>query len=430
MIVRRLKFAAVPVAVLGVASPMLANCSGGLPELNADTLGDVAGAAEGCPEFEKGDFSSLKLDAKAKGFLEAAAKFSGTVKEIEVELIAACGELGKALDMKDGELKAEPKDGEGAKKVCGAVAAKVDAFFKANADAKITIELTEPKCYADVQAMMDCFGECGAKIDPGKLEASCEGGKISGECSGKCEGSCSAKAGAECKGTCSGSCSGKCDAKFSGQCGGNCKGKCDGQNATGKCAGTCEGSCDAQAEGSCGGKCEGSCDASCEVKATGKCDGECSGKCDAQVKSPKCSGEFKPPDVSIDCQATCAGKAASSFTCDPPGVNVSIKGKANAEVTKVVTGLRKALPKIVKSGTAKAKALGQAGATLATQVKDAAQGIAKAGAKAGVCATVAGEGVASATGALKVNAEVSVNVSASATGKAGGSAGGKAGGGT
>ncbi len=420
MSVSRWKLAAMPVALVVVASPLLANCSGGLPGLDGSALGDVAGAMEGCPEFEKGDFSGVaKLDASAKGFLEASAKFTALVKEMEVGLIEACGELGKALDVPEAELKAEPKDGEGAKKVCGAVSAKLDAFMKANADAQLSIELTAPKCYADVDTMMKCFGDCGSPVQPGELKASCEGGEISGKCDGKCSGSCQVEAGAECKGTCSGSCSGKCDAKFSGTCGGKCDGKCDGKDSKGaSCAGTCEGKCDAKAEGTCGGACEGKCDAKCEVKATGKCEGTCSGGCDVDVKEPKCSGEFKPPKVSIQCQAQCSAKAAANFKCDPPGISIVAKGKGKIDA-KVISGLRKALPKIAEIGMGKAKAIGEVGVTLATQVKDAAQGIAKAGAKAAVCATVAAEGVASAVGGIKVNAEVSVNVSASASGKAG-----------
>ena len=255
---RSIKAVLAPLAVLGLASPLLANCSGGFALPGGDLAGDLAGAAEGCPEFEKADFSGMaKLDAQAKGFLEASAKFTGLVKEMEVGLIASCDELGKALEMKDEELKADAKDGEGAKKVCGAVSAKLEAFMKANAEAQITIELTEPKCYADVETMMGCFGDCGSPIQPGELKASCQGGELSGSCSGKCSGSCVVEAGAECKGTCQGSCSGKCEAKFSGKCGGNCKGKCDGKDSKGKCEGTCEGSCNASAEGSCGGTCSG-----------------------------------------------------------------------------------------------------------------------------------------------------------------------------
>jgi len=402
---------------------MLVNC-GALGGLTGGGLGDLADAAGGCPEFDSGDFSSIKLDAQLKGFLDASAKFSAVVKDMEVGLIASCGELGKVLDVKADDLKAEPKDGEGAKKVCGAVAAKLSAFMKANAEASLSIELTAPKCYADVDTMMKCLGDCGSPIQPGEIKASCQGGEISGECSGKCEGNCTVEAGAECKGSCNASCEGKCEANFSGQCGGNCKGKCDGKDSKAKCAGTCEGSCDADANGSCGGSCEGKCTGTCTAKASGSCSGSCSGGCDVDFKAPKCSGEFKPPKVSIACQAQCSAKAAASFKCDPPGVKIVAKGKASADVQKVIAGLQVALPKIAEISMGKAKAIGQAGAGLAAQLKGAVDGITKAGAKAAVCAGVAVEGVASAAAGIDVNVQASVSVSASASGSAGGKAGG------
>jgi len=370
----------------------------------------------------------MKMDAGMKGFLTASAKFHATVKDLEIGLIASCAELGKVLEVPEAELKAEPDNGEGAKKVCGAVGAKLSAFMKANAEASLSVELVPPKCYADIEVMAKCLGDCGSPISPGEFKASCEGGEISGECSGKCEGSCKVEAGAECKGTCNASCSGKCDVKFSGKCGGTCKGKCDGKDSKAKCEGTCEGSCDASAEGSCGGSCEGKCSGSCEAKASGSCKGSCSGGCDVEMKAPKCSGEFKPPKVSIQCQARCGAEAAASFKCDPPGVKIVAKGKASADVQKVIAGLSVALPKIAEIGMGKAKGIATAGAGLAMQLEGAVSGAASAGAKVAVCAGIAVSGVASAVGAVDVNISASVNVSASASGSAGGSAGGKTGG--
>ncbi|NUP10329.1 MAG: hypothetical protein HOW73_30130 [Polyangiaceae bacterium] len=420
------KVLALPVVVLGVGSPMLASCEA-LNSVAKDPT-KLAEAAEGCPEFDKGDFSGIQLDAKLRGLLDASAKFDKVAADMEMGLIQSCGELGKALKMNEADLKAEPKDGEGAKKVCGAVAGKLDAFMKANASAKISVTVTAPKCYADIDAMTKCFEECGSPVSPGEFKASCQGGEVSGECSGKCEGSCDVEPGsASCKGSCKGSCSGKCEASFSGKCGGNCKGKCDGKNATGKCAGTCEGSCDAQAEGSCGGQCDGSCSASCEVKAPkAKCEGRCSGSCDVEMKAPSCSGEFKPPKVSIECQASCAAKAQASLKCDPPGVVVLVNGQASAEVTAVVEGLKKALPKIAEINLTKGKAVLKAGEQLVGQVKGATDAIGKAGVKAATCATVAVAGVGSAVAGISASVEVSASVNVSATGSA--SAGGKAGG--
>lgn len=431
----RWKIAALPLVVFGVASPMLVNCDAINQVANDPTkLKDVA---EGCPEFDKGDFSGLSLDPKMRGLLEASAKFEKTAVELESGIIEACAEIGKALKMSDGDLKATAKDGEGAKKVCGAVAAKLDAFMSANAEAKIMVRVEPPKCGADIEAMSDCFKECGSPVTPGEIQASCEPGKLSGECSGKCEGSCDVEPGsASCKGECKGSCSGKCELNFSGKCGGQCKGKCDGKDSSGTCAGTCEGSCSAKAEGSCGGTCEGSCSASCEVKAPkAECKGTCSGKCDVEMKAPKCEAEVKPPKVSLECQSSCAAKAQASLKCSPPGVTVVIgnQAKASADVVAVVDGLKKALPKIADLGLSKGKLAVKAGANLLSTVKGATDAIGKASVKAATCATVAVAGIGAASAGVSASVEFSAKIEVSAEGKASasasGSASGKAGGG-
>ena len=423
---KRWKIAAMPIVVAAMASPLLVNCS---------ALGGLAGAAgiespDCSEEFKLGDFSKLKANADLKGFFNASAKFTAAVNKMELDLILSCGELGKALGMKADEIKAEPDGGKGAKKVCEAVAGKVGGILKASAKASLTIEITPPKCHADVGVMMKCFGECGSPIKPGEIKASCKGGEISGKCSGKCDGGCKVEAGAECKGTCSGSCEGKCEASFSGTCGGRCDGTCDGKaGAKGgaKCAGKCEGKCDAQAKGSCGGSCEGKCDASCEVKGQAECKGECSGGCSVEMEAPKCSGEFKPPSVSIDCQAKCGAAGAASLTCDPPGVKIAVKGEANADLQGLVTGLQAALPKIVKIQLGTAKALATAGVGLVTSLKGAATGISSAGIKAIGCMKAAVEGTVGASASIDINVKASASVGGSASGGASGGAGGKTG---
>lgn len=418
MKVSRWKVAALPTVVFAVASPMLVNCEA-LNDIAKDPskLKDVA---EGCPEFEKGDFSGFQIDAKLKGLLNASAEFDKVAADMETGLIEACGELGKALKIPEADLKAEAKDGEGAKKVCGAVADKLSAFMKANSS--ITVSISEPTCRADINAMTDCFKECGSPVSAGEIAAACEPGKLSGECSGKCEGSCEVEPGsAECKGSCGGSCSGKCEANFSGKCGGKCDGKCDGKDSKGTCAGKCDGKCDAKAEGSCGGTCEGKCDVACKVTAPkAACKGTCSGKCDVEMKAPSCSVEVKPPKVSLECQAQCAAKAQASVKCTPPGITVLVNGQASADAQAVIEGMKKALPKIIEIGVAKGKALVSAGKGLGEQVKGSVDAIGKAGVKAATCATVAGASVVGASAGIGLNVEVSVKVQASATGKVGG----------
>jgi hypothetical protein len=419
----RWKLVATPVMMLGLASPLLVNCGGGggLGNLGGGALGDLADAAGGCDEMKSGDFSALTFkggaDAKIKGFLKASFELNKVALQMETDLIASCAELGKALGVADAELAAEPSGGKGAEKVCGAVAAKVSATMKANADAKISVEIGEPKCHADIEAMNKCLGDCGSPVTPGKLEASCQGGEISGQCDAECKGKCTVEAGAECKGTCKASCSGKCDAGFKGSCGGKCDGKCDGKDSKGAaCAGTCDGKCDAKAEGTCSGTCEGNCSAACEVKGQAKCSGSCSGGCSAELKAPKCSGSYTPPSVDPSCQVSCAGQAAASIKCDPPEVRVVANGKASADVYKVISGLSKALPKIVKIQLGTAKTVTAAGEGVIKTGGEMAGSLTSAGGKAIACVKAGVEATTGATASVSINVKASASVSGSAKG--------------
>lgn len=413
---RTIRTAALPFAVLAISAPLLVNC-GSLKNLPGPA-GDLADAAGGCDEFAAGNFGSLKADAKAMGFLEASFNFKKLTVDLEADLIASCAELGKAIGADEASLKAEPNDGEGAKKVCGAVSAKIDGILKASAGAKLDISVEKPECFADIEALNKCYSTCGAAVSPGELSASCKGGEISGSCEGTCEGSCSVEAGAECKGSCSGSCSGSCDAGFSGTCGGNCDGKCDGKNTKGKCAGTCEGKCDAKAEGSCSGSCSGTCSASCEVKGQAECKGRCEGGCKGTVKEPKCSGEFEPPKVDLSCQANCSVKTMGEVKCDPPRVVIKTQGQANAELTKLIGALQVSLPKIAAIQLGAAEKLGKAGAGVAAQGEGMVSAASTGSAKLLVCLKAAVEANLSAAASVDVNVKASASVSASAKGEA------------
>ncbi|MBK9265330.1 MAG: hypothetical protein IPM54_36790 [Polyangiaceae bacterium] len=415
-----------PVVVLGIASPMLIDCGGKLPgDLKVpDGAGEVLEAAKGCDEFKAGDFGSLdikgdaKVQSKIKAFLQVSYDVNKTVVDLEGDLIKSCSALGKDLGMPEGELKAEVGGGKGAEKVCTAVAAKLKSMLSAQAEAKLAVEFDPPKCYADVDGMAKCMDACGSPIDPGKLEASCSGGEISGKCEADCKGKCTVEAGAQCTGTCRAACTGSCDVGFKGTCGGKCDGKCDGRDSKGAaCAGTCEGKCDAKAEGTCSGTCSGSCSGSCEMKAAAKCSGSCSGGCSAQIKEPKCSGEFKPPTVDVECQQSCANRAAASAKCDAPSVRVTANGKVNTEVQKLMSALNKNLPTIIRlsAGTGPKIKVGAEGLVKTGEgmikVAGDAGGKALACIKAGVDATV------NATTSVNLEVKASVSVSASATGK-------------
>jgi hypothetical protein len=379
-----------PILLVGLASPTLINC---------DLLGSLPGMD--CPAMKDGNFANLKFEASADvnakltGFLEAVYSLDQLALEMEVGLIASCGELGVAIGMSEAETKAEPSGGEGAKKVCAAVAAKVSGTLKASGGVSLSLDIGEPSCSVDVDAMMDCYAGCGVTVEPGELSASCEGGEISGSCEGECSGGCTVEAGAECEGTCGAKCEGECD------------GTCEAKNAEGKC------------EGKCDGTCKGTCSASCEMKGKADCKGSCSGGCSGEVKAPKCSGEFKPPSVSADCQMNCAAKTAAKASCTPPSVNIKVEGEASAEVQALVDGLQVALPKIIniqigmgKKLIAQAEGLVTAGAALPEIA-------AQAGLSAIGCIAAAVEMSVSASASISVNVEASASVSGSASGEAG-----------
>ncbi len=371
-----------PILAFGLATPFLVNCDGlpGIPGLDCDGL-------------KTGDFSALKLEGSAAGsvksFLGATVELDKFVTEVETNLIASCQEFGKALGMDEAELAAQPDKGEGAKKVCDLVNAKIDGILKASGNVELELAFDEPRCEADIEAMEACFAECDPAFTPGSAEVECEGGEISGECSGKCEGSCALEAGAEC----------------SGQCGGDCEGKCDGKDSTGRCE----------------GKCDGKCSGECKVEAKGECKGSCRGKCDVKMKAPSCSGDVKPPKLDVSCQTNCSVKMASAVKCHPPAVSVKVKGdaKLDGDLKVLVDGIKVALPKIlnIQIGLAKkfpAKIEGMIGAG-----KELAGNASSLGndPKIAICLAGAGDMLGSASGSFKANVSVSASVSASASGK-------------
>jgi hypothetical protein len=412
------KLISMPVVMLGLASPLLVNCSGGVPGIKAPgELGELAEAAKGCDEMKSGDFAKLEikgdaaLQGKIKGFLTSSFELNKAAKEMRAELIDQCTALGKALGASDADLKGENED-KTAEKACNVAAAKIDAAMKAGASGQIAIEVDPPKCFVPVDAMSKCLDACGSPIKGGKMEASCKGGEIVGKCEAECKGTCSVEAGAECNGTCKAACQGKCDVNFKGTCGGKCDGKCDGAAAKGgKCEGTCEGKCDAQASGTCGGTCEGKCSGSCELKAKAKCGGTCSGGCSAEVKEPQCTGEFDPPEVDPSCQLQCTAKTVADAKCELPNVRVVAKGKVTADVKKFATALQVSIPRIIKVqlGTGK-------------RISAMAAGVVKAGAdikdKAAACIATGVKSSVDASASVDINVKASASVGGSV--KAGG----------
>ncbi len=421
----RFRLSAVPLAMLLLASPMLANCGAGgagLAEAHKATGGAVGGS---CPDVK--DVNAVLAFDFAKEFkinAEAAAKLkAGTAAAIELKAFAdkvdadlkiACGGIGKDLGA------AEGKDGTDACNL--AIRAINDTKAKLGAKAQLGLVIKPPVCTADVNVMADCAGKCDAKLSGGKAKVECEPGKLSGECSGKCEGACEAKAAARCDGECSGS----CDAEVKGSCSGNCNGKCDGKQGKTSCAGTCEGKCEG---GTVKGECKGKCGGSCQLKAQASCDGSCTGKCSVDFKEPRCTGEVRPPEMSADCKAQCDAHVSGKMECRPAVVGVAISGAADAKAAEQLKGsLEKNMPGVLKV----AIGMGERSAKMALNGKaviEGAQGSVQEIAKttghpaeatliAGRITACVGEtftGAIAAAGSVKANVDVSINVRASAS---------------
>jgi len=377
-----------PLLLVGLLSPVLVNCDG------------LAIPGADCAPMKDGNFADLKLSAdatvntKLKGFLEAVFNYDKIAGEMEVSLIASCKEIGVAAGVDEAKLTAEPKSGEGAKAVCGAAADGVKAKLSAAGNASLAVEIGEPKCSVDVEAMNSCLGECGAAVEPGELSAACEGGEISGKCDAECKGTCTIEAGAGCE----------------GKCGGDCSGKCEGKDSTGKCD----------------GKCEGECSASCEMEGKAECSGSCGGECSAEMTAPKCSGEFKPPSVDAQCHGNCMAKTAGSASCTPPSISIKVEGEGGAELEALVKGLEVALPKVVEIQIGTAKSLMATGEVLVSTGQELPQLATKAGLQAVGCIAMAAQMAVSATASVSLNVEASANVSGSVGGGGEGEASGEA----
>jgi len=293
MLKNRLRPSVLPALLMGLAAPVLVQCSG-LPGMPG-----FPGLSGACPDVSsleaiaRVDFAQafgfdVDQSAKVKSALSAAVDLRALQAEMEADLKVACGNLARDLGART--------DKDDAASLCQA-AAKAIGDMKAKAGGTFTLAIVPPKCGASMSAMADCAASCDANVSPGSAEVTCEGGELSGSCGGGCKGSCDMSAG----GSCGGSCEGSCSASFSGTCGGQCDGTCDGKDSKGQCSGKCEGKCDSGAKGECGGSCKGNCD----LKAEAKCEGTCTGSCSVEFQAPRCTGQVKPPSMSAECSAQC-----------------------------------------------------------------------------------------------------------------------------
>jgi hypothetical protein len=400
MRVHHVKLFAMPLAVLALASPMLASCKkkpGQLPTGPTTNLN----VPTSCIEIVTGDLSGISIDAPAeaqdrmKRLMTAGLELSKRGKDVERELIEVCTEIGKASGAGEEEMRFKPDKGHGAEQLCTLVGTKVGKILREAKAAKveITIEMEpNPHCYIDVDSVTKCLAECGAPAtaDP---RAACAGGEISGACKGRCAGSCTLESGTG-AGFCHAMCKGKCDRDFRGTCNGRCDGTCDGAPTKGTrhCNGICDGKCDRGAEGLCNGKCDGVCSHGWEPINAPRCDGVCEGTCNGPLETPLCSGDYAPKGADVPCLASCTARATLASRCEPPLIRITAKnGRQSVELQKVLYALQTNLPKLARIRQGSSKKLAHAIEMMVSAGVEMTNTYALAGPKALLCVRTASD---------------------------------------
>jgi hypothetical protein len=424
-----------PVVFAGLTAPFVANCGGSMPGMpgGGGGLPGVGNPAGNCPDMAKAeaiesfDFEKefkLKADvaAKIKGGVGAASEMNAFAAKVDADLKDACGllahDLGATGDFKDGQ------------EACKAAAKAIgDTKAKLGANLKVTLDVSEPHCGADIKVYGDCAAHCDASVTPGKVDVKCEPGKLQGECDAKCSGSCEASAAA----ACTGECSGTCDAEIKGACSGKCTGKCDGKampaSANGQCSGTCSGKCDGNVQGECKGKCGGD----CKLSGDAQCSGTCTGGCSAEMKAPKCTGHVEPPQMSAECKAKCDAHVEAKVECTPPHVVVRLAGAADAKLAESFRAtMEKDMGPVLKIALGMGKHAEHLAGEVSTVVQGAQAAVQSAGdpmttARLAACVSAPFKGALDAAASLKSSVSVSVNVQASVTASGSAGASGKSG---
>lgn len=377
-----------------LAAPALLS---GCPGLRRGGGGGGGGGASGGGEAGlsaqcRGDFGRTAAAAKIEAFLLAANDFSEAAISVQNDLLIACQRMGRALGMNETDLRASGPGPDATQVVCNAVNERYRSELQAIRGAsrvEVRIETVPPHCEVSIDAYAECTAECEARVDPGEIEVTCEGGEIRGQCSAQCQGSCAAS--------------------VEGQCGGTCEGACDGQ-----CSAT-------QADGSCAGRCEGTCRGQCVVEAQASCQGECRGGCSVEMQEPYCTGRVRPASASARCRASCDARMEAHARCTPGEARMQVSGGMDAAMQARADAVQRATAEgvgailAIRTRVERLQAAGREIARIAPELPSAA---ATVGIGAVACATAGAAAVADAMSSVSVSVSVSVEVSASASASA------------
>ena len=362
--------------------------------------GSAGGEANLSRECSSPDFGAGAAARKVSAFLGATARFTTAAADLQSSLFDVCRQMGESLGMSSGELSGDMRG------TCDAVSAKLREELQAvRGQATVEIYAAPPRCEVRAEAYASCAASCEVDVDPGAVEMTCEGGYIYGECSAQCQGECAVDVQGRCAGECSGTCSGGC----TGTCQGTCEGTCSSRGADGQCNGSCDGTC----HGSCSAGCQGSCEGECWVSGQASCQGSCRGGCSVEYQEPRCTGSYRAPSVSADCNASCEASVQAEASCEPGQFEMRVSGGADeAQVER----LRAAFRHFAQLGVIKEKLrrLRDSGRALVDTARNL-RGMREAGLQAIACVTEAAAVIPNAAANVSVSVEVSVSVSASAS---------------
>lgn len=383
----------------------LAQCT---PAMYSRGTGSVRGEiAPAC----SADFGATAVANELETFLDATAEFATAASDLEEDLVDACEDMAAELEIPPEALEGQPNQ-PWVQAACAPVAARIRAELsglRVDANLGVRVAASPPRCEAEFSAYAACVGRCDAKVDPGALDVQCEGGELRGYCSARCTGSCAVDVDGACRAACEGACSGGC----SGVCDGVCEGRCSVPRPDGSCAGRCEGVC----RGTCSAGCSGDCDGQCVARGQAECDGECRGGCSVAYEEPYCTGTYRAPSASAECNAACEAQIDARVDCEPGRVDVAIDGSVSSNVPERVARLRAAIeggmPAVLRA-QAQLGRLAASGKLVVQSIGGLPQAVADLGLGAGACAAQAVALLPRATASVSVSLEVSATLSASA----------------
>lgn len=357
-----------------------------------------------------GDFGATAAANKLEAFLMSTDRFVTAANEVSTSLRDTCLRIGQSLGIPAAEMQptGEQTDTEAA---CHRVATELRSIMadaRAAAGVTVALEMVPPQCEVSMDAYASCAAQCQADIQPGELEARCEGGEIRGTCTGNCTGRCAVEVSGQCGGACEGTCTGSC----TGVCRGTCDGQCSARGPDGQCNGTCRGTC----TGTCSAGCTGTCTGTCEVSGQAQCSGECRGGCSVAYTEPRCTGRVVPPRVDADCRAACDARVNAQARCTPARAHLRVTGNLSGDLAARVERARTAIEsnyEQILTLRARVERLASSASEFVSSLREVSGAVGELGVRAGTCAVAAVTGAARAAASVQVSVRVSIEVSGS-----------------